>query len=221
MVKTLSFKMICIVIVFLLGLYYVVNYSRDNIYEAFNGNTTGDKDGYSCPNMLFKRENNYFLYNSKLAKVPGVNPIQFKTLEEYTEFVQWQKGQGITCPVLYIEKSYNTQGEEEYVTRTSPIDQENVLLPTQGNQPKGLHPGGVSDLLDANRDNPKFNQDKPPGYDQDDQYIGLETPIDKIYQSKDAVSANPMDPNWGGNAFTKKAVKSGKYKGDEVFLEVA
>jgi hypothetical protein len=209
----MSLKIICIIIVFLLGLYYVTNYSHQNIFESFN-----NKESYQCPNMLFRRGENYFLYNSNLAKVPGVNPIQFKTLEEYTEFVEWQKGQGIKCPVLYLEYSYDTQGNEVYKTRTSPFNQANILLP---NQYQGLHPDGISDLLDANRDQKPFNQDNPPGFDQDDQYIGLETPLDKIYHSKDPTSANPMDPNWGGNEFTKKAVKSGKYKGDEVFLEVA
>ena len=208
----MSLKIMCIVVVFLLGLYYVSNYSHENKFEAFNNNNS-----YECPNMLFKRDNHYFLYNSKLAKVPGVNPIQFKTLEEYTEFVEWQKGQGIKCPILYLEYGYDTQGNEVYNTRTSPFDQENVLLP---NQYKGLHPNEVSDLVDANRDQKPYNQDNPPGYDQDNQYIGLKTPIDKIYHSKDSVSANPMDPNWGGNAFTKKAVKSGKYKGDDVSIQI-
>ena len=211
----MSLQMISIIIVFLLGLYYVTNYSRANIFETFD-----NKASHGCPNILFKRSDSYFLYNSKLAKVPGVNPIQFKTLEEYTEFVQWQQGQGIKCPVLYLEYGYDTQGNETYQSRTSPFDQANVLLPQQPGQYKGLHPGGITDLVDANRDYPPYNQDNPPGYDPEDQYIGLETPMDKIFQSKDAVSANPMDPNWGGTTFTQKAVKSGKYKGDEVFMTV-
>ena len=216
----MSLKMTIIIIIFLLGLYYVTNYSRSNIFETFENNTSPGCPNMlpGCPNMLFKRDGNYFLYNSKLAKVPGVNPIQFKTLEEYTEFIDWQKGQGITCPVLFLEYSYDTQGNEVYKTCTSPVDQANVLLP---NDYKGLHPGGISDLLDANRDQPPYNQDNPPGYDENDQYVGLETPIDKMYHSKDTVSANPMDSNWGGNEFTKKAIKDGKYKGNEVSIQVA
>lgn len=210
--KFMSIKMTFIIIIFLLGLYYVTNYSNENIFETFD-----NKASYKCPNMLFKRGNNFFLYNSKIAKVPGVNPIQFKTLEEYTEFVEWQKGQGINCPVLYLEYSYDTQGNEVYKTKTNPFNQANVLLP---NQYVGLHPNGVSDILDANRDDPNFNQDYPPGYDEQDQYIGLETPMDKIYNSKDPISVNPMDPNWGGNAFTSNAVKSGMFKGNEVKIQI-
>lgn len=203
-------KMTIIIIIFILGLYYVMNYSRSNIFETFDNNSS-----HRCPNLLFKKGNFYFLHNSKLAKVPGVNPIKFNNLEEYTEFIQWQKGQGISCPVLYLEYGYDTQGKEVYKSRTSPFDQENVLLPS--GQFKGLHPGGVSDILDANQDYPPYNQDGQIAFDPQDQYIGLETPIDKKFHSKEQLSVNPMDPNWGGHSLTNKAVKSGEFKGDEVY----
>ena len=37
-----------------------------------------------------KKTNELILKNSKLAEIPGVNPIVFKSLEEYTEFIDWQ-----------------------------------------------------------------------------------------------------------------------------------
>jgi hypothetical protein len=30
------------------------------------------------------------------------------------------------------------------------------------------------------------------------------------------LSANPMDPNWGGDAYTQAQIDAGKYAGDEV-----
>lgn len=207
MINNMYIKLLVILFVFLLGLNYVIKYNHTNIFENFDNNS------YKCPNVLYKKDSNYFLFNSKLAKVPGVNPIQFKTLEEYAEFLEWSKSQNMSCPVLYLEYSYDTQGNEVYNTRTSPFDQENILLPDKF---KGLHPGNVSDIVDANLDNPKYNQSGQVGYDEQDQYVGLETPMDKMFNNNDVVSANPMDSNWGGINYTKQAIASGKFKGDNI-----
>ena len=48
-------------------------------------------------------------------------------------------------------------------------------------------------------------------YDPDNQNIGLDTPLDKKFNSNQKISANPMDTNWGGKKYTKKLVDSGKY----------
>jgi hypothetical protein len=32
------------------------------------------------------------------------------------------------------------------------------------------------------------------------------------------LSANPMDPNWGGDAYTQSLIDAGKYSGDEVSI---
>ena len=77
---------LCIVL-FLIGLYFYAKYG-------------GDKELMTnmkprCPDMLIQNGSKFFLYNSKLAKVPGVNPIEFNNLEEYTEFLDWQRSQNI------------------------------------------------------------------------------------------------------------------------------
>ena len=78
------------IVVFLLGLYFVLNYSSLNAVEGF---TTTEQ--HRCPNLLIQKGTEIFLYNSKVAKVPGVNPIKFNNLEDYVEFMDWQKSQGI------------------------------------------------------------------------------------------------------------------------------
>jgi hypothetical protein len=61
-----------------------------------------------------------------------------------------------------------------------------------------------------------------PGFDPKDQYIGLTTPLDKIYnQSYNGVSPNPMDTNWGGAEFTENLVNKGYYADNEVQIRVA
>ena len=62
-------KSLFIFVVFSLGLYYVVN---QPIMESFENNTS-----IRCPNLLIQRGSTLYLSNSKLANVPGVNPIKF------------------------------------------------------------------------------------------------------------------------------------------------
>lgn len=76
----------------------------------------------SCPDILIEKGGRYNLYNSKRAAVPGVNPITFEHLEDYTEFIKWQRANGIHCPVLYLKEIYNTQDNPIYKPFTSPHD---------------------------------------------------------------------------------------------------
>ena len=57
---------------------------------------------------MIQQGDEIYLYNSKLAKIPGVNPVKFNNLEDYVEFIDWQKSQNITCPILFLQHSYDT-----------------------------------------------------------------------------------------------------------------
>jgi hypothetical protein len=213
-------KLIIILIIFVLGLYFVVSYPT---YEAFEGL----KNAPRCPNILFQQGSDYFLYNSKIAKVPGVNPLQFKNLEEYVEFTQWQRRQGIKCPVLYVQEAYDTQGKTVYKARPSPTDMQgglpdlllnNKSVPSLGPMPA---PNDKNKLLDASHDDAPYNKNSYPGFDQQNQYIGLDTPLDKMFnETKSKVSPNPMDTNWGGDDYTESLIDAGFYKDNEVAIYV-
>jgi len=173
--------------------------------------------------MLFQRGSEFFLYNSKLAKVPGVNPLQFKNLDEYVEFTEWQRRQGIKCPVLYVQESYDTQGNVVYKARPSPTNMRGGLpnLILNENKTKAI-PNDETKLLDAGQDDKPYNINSFPGFDGQNQYIGLETPLDKMYnEPKDTISPNPMDTNWGGAKYTQALVDKGYYKDNEVAVYVA
>ena len=183
--------MIFILIVFLLGLYFSVCGKQQR--EGF--------DGSRCPDVLIQKGTKFYLYNSKLATVPGVNPISFDKLSDYTEFTDWQRSQNIKCPVLYLQESYDVQGETVYKARASPTN-------SQG----GVPDQPVEKLLDAGRDDMPFNKNSFPGIDTHDQYIGLNTPLDQMYnETGSSVSPNPMDTNWGGQEFTRNLVEKGYY----------
>ena len=200
-------KLAIIIVVFLLGLYFIC---RPDVIEGFDNNSMK----YRCPNILIQKGTKFYLYNSKLANVPGVNPITFNNLEDYTEFMDWQRSQGIRCPVLYLQESYDAQGNPVYNARPTPNNLQGGLPPVP---PGGKVSQPITKLFDAGRDDPPYNQNSYPAYDQQDQYIGLNTPLDQMFhETGSKVSPNPMDDNWGGQVYTQKLIDQGYYEGDEV-----
>jgi hypothetical protein len=219
------------VIIFLGGLHFYAKYAS---YEKTS----------RCPNILIQVGSKYFLLNSNIERVPGVNPLEFNTLEDYHEFLKWQKTVGIKCPVLFVQKTYDAQGNKVYKMRPSVNDQKGGLPPTSppylsSDKPNtaiinestcgkptidvsGADPHtsinyslwelftGISSSskTDANG-NSVHNKLTPK----------IEFPADltpcPIPEFK-TLSDDPMDTNWGGEDYTEKSIKSGKYKGSEV-----
>jgi hypothetical protein len=166
---------------------------------------------YRCPNLLIQKGEQLYLYNSEIAKVPGVNPVKFNNLEDYVEFMEWQRGQGIRCPILFLQESYDAQGNPVYNARPSPTDLQGGLPP----QAIGTQP--TNKLFDATRDDPPYNTNAFPGFDGQDQYIGLNTPLDQLFHDNTSnMSPTPMDTNWGGKSYTQELVDSGYYAKEEV-----
>jgi len=134
--------MLLILLVFLIGLYFYAIYgyleynSPKHIEPKYSKGNFNRGFKPRCPNLLIQKDSKFYLYNSKLAEVPGVNPIQFDNLEEYTEFLDWQRSQGIRCPVLYLQSTYDAQGKQVYKARPSVSEPQGGLPPStvQGNQ---------------------------------------------------------------------------------------
>jgi len=176
-----------------------------------SGNDFATSNTDRCPNILIQHGNEIFLYNSKVEKVPGVNPIRFKNLEDYSEFMDWLQGRGIRCPVLFLQYSYDTQGNPVYKMRPSPVDLQGGLSP---NVPYSPAPAALVQIMDASRDNPPFNNQMYDGYDPLNSHIGDYTSQDAAFRAKEITSMysdNPMDVNWGGIRYSESAVASGAY----------
>jgi hypothetical protein len=206
-----KFKITIICFIFLGGLYFYVQYaSNPKLLEGLT--SMGDK---RCPNLLIQKGTKYYLYNSNLVQVPGVNPIEFNNLEEYTEFLEWQRGAGIRCPVLYVQHTYDAQGERVYKVRPSVSELEGGLPPATVSPP-------ITPLVDATRSDAPYNQNSYPAYDQSSYYVGSITPLDVMNNSNYNMlySDNAMDPNWGGPNYTQALVDSGYYKENEVSIQV-
>jgi len=123
----MSIIIVFIIIAFLAGIYFIVNYSSKEAFENMN-------EKPRCPNILIQKDAKFYLFNSKLAKVPGVNPVVFNNLEEYVEFLDWQRGMGIRCPVLYLQHTYDAQGQSVYKMRPSVTNPQGGLPPSIPNQ---------------------------------------------------------------------------------------
>ena len=67
-----------------------------------------------CPTTLIKEGDHFLLYNPSLAKVPGVNPIKLNSLEDYEEYIKWQKSNEVNCPVLKLESGFNNYKIDSY-----------------------------------------------------------------------------------------------------------
>jgi len=211
-----SILTLLIITVFLGSLYFYINYDVSKLYVR-EGLTTMNGDN-RCPNILIQKGPKYYLYNSNVAQVPGVNPIEFNNLEEYTEFLDWQRGAGIRCPVLYVQNTYDIQGNRVYKVRPSATEPQGGLPPTT---PVPL-PLKFTPLVDATQSDAPYNKNGYPAFDQSSYYVGAITPLDQIKNSDANMlySDNPMDPNWGGSKYTDALVDAGYYKDNEVDIYI-
>lgn len=199
-------KYIIFIIIFLGGFYFYLNYNS-SIIEGLT-DVSGE---LRCPNLLIQKGTKYYLYNSNLVQVPGVNPVTFNNLDEYNDFLKWQRGAGIRCPVLYVQNSYDAQGNRVYKVRPSVNELEGGLPPAN---PVSYD---FTKLVDASHADKPYNQNSYPGYDESSYYVGTYTPLDamKHAEANMLYSGNAMDPNWGGEKYTSMLIDSGYYDGNK------
>jgi hypothetical protein len=203
------FYLIFIIVCFLLGIYFIINFDKrnntNNILEGFI--QSSDKKGFKCPNVLVQKGVKYYLYNSKLDSVPGVNPIQFDNLEDYVEFMDWQRSQGIRCPILYLQQSYNAQGQATYKIRPDPLDLQGGLPPapptTSSNSSTSYYTN--SPMSSSNTTNINDNN---------------VTNITQQEAENMTYSPNAMDDNWGGKQYTENLIQAGVYADNNVSIAI-
>ena len=202
------------IIVFLIGLYFYAKNADPKYFEQFTGSTSSG--GYKCPNLLIQKGSQIYLYNTAVAEVPGVNPIVFDNLEDYTEFLEWQRSKNIRCPVLYLQQSYDAQGNRVYKPRPNINDLQGGLPPATTQSTSGS-----LILTPTNNQTGSSNTTEAPysATDNETNYtMTSSSHSSKKSNKSQKLSPNPMDPNWGGQAYTQELVNKGYYKGDEVKL---
>jgi|UniRef100_A0A6C0AJY1 hypothetical protein len=196
-----SNRVLLIVVAFVIGLVFCSTIRSKDVVEGFNNNN-------DCPNLLVKKGNVLILTNTGKAEIPGVNPIKFNNLEEYVEFLEWQRKMGVKCPVLYFEETYDAQGKVGYKMMHDVMDKRGGL-PTK--VPEQFRQAPVVKLRDSNRNDQPYNNNNFAGFDSDDQHVGIKTPLDQV-QFSGRLSDNAMDSNWGGIKHSEHSVESGTYE---------
>lgn len=235
-----NYKFLGILLVFLLGMYYYINSYNISINNIL---VKEDDEKQSvinkCHNMLIEKDGKILLYNSRKEIKEGENPIEFSNLDEYKDFVELQKDNNKNCPVLFLQYTTDTQNNDLLQIKPSifessgglPINKSNTLDSETEKDPEKKSEIEIeivnkyindNKMLDATLDsNPnskvKFNTNMYSGFDQYNQNIGLETPLDYLYNEKTEKSRNPMDNNWGGRKYTQNAINKGEYKDREVY----
>lgn len=192
-----------ILIVFILGLYVYVNQDIKIKKENLENRS---KTSAKCPNVLVKRGEHLYLYNT--TDRDDSIPMHFNNLDEYIEHVNKQRAQGLTCPILFLQQENDVQGNDVYRVRPSPFDLQGGMQPVDH----------VNPVIDASRSSEVYNVNQFAGFDPHGFDIGRYNELDKIHDStsKDKLSDNPMDTNWGGIQHTQAAVESGKYEKRQV-----
>lgn len=210
--KILSVKILAIIFMFVIGLLFTLTYKHNDLVEGF---TFNDK----CPNLLIKKGKELHLVNTKKAMIPGVNPVKFDSLEDYAQFVEYQKYLNIKCPVLYYQETYDSQNNKGYRLMSNPLDSKAGLpsnISKNYNVTNSNIPGSgmfensddVNPLVDASRDKKPFNQGNHHGMDPEDQNVGLKTILDKM-----DMDTNPMSRWWKGDAATQSSICKGDFVG--------
>ena len=165
-----------IIIAFIIGLFFYT--SNKSKFETMKGNMFED-----CPNLLLQQGKELHLLNTKKPKIPGINPIHFESLEDYVEYLEWQRNTGTFCPVLYLQKTYDSQNNAGYRILPDPFDP-NAGLPSRPPHMDENISGkeeGCKQLSDASRGHGrKYNKGSYPGFDPLNQYIGDFTCLDKM-----------------------------------------
>uniref|UniRef100_A0A6C0H4U4 Uncharacterized protein n=1 Tax=viral metagenome TaxID=1070528 RepID=A0A6C0H4U4_9ZZZZ len=202
-----------------------------NFYESFQNIPT------NCPNLLIYKNSKYLLLNTRLKTVPGVNPIVFDDLNDYTKFLEWQKSQGLHCPVLFLQQSYNTQGEKEFKQQPSVFEPQFGLPPSKliskyqssPQQPLPNQTSTQQPLPNQTSTEQPLPQQQPSQYFDSNIKYSYKPFLNYFYKwfsspkeeqkNKDKYS-DPMSKYWKGPKYTQKLIDKGYYSGNEVQIYI-
>jgi len=126
-----TFRVLIMIIAFMLGIYFYIAPTDENSEgfdtEDANSKTITLSTDAKCPNLLIQEDGGISLMNTDEKRVPGINPMRFSNLEEYVQFVDWQKSQGVKCPVLFLQKTEDAQGTVSYRARPDIVNPQGGL----------------------------------------------------------------------------------------------
>jgi hypothetical protein len=248
------YKVILLVILFMLGMYIYTRretwepslsttyYNPYNLMEGFENGTSSSE----CPNLLIQNGQTIYLYNNSKPLNPGENPIEFSSLEQYVNYIGKQRMLGVNCPVLYLQKTMNAQGEDVYKVRSTPEDPMGGVPPpppaSSSSPPTSSYSTDSSLLQSSPSSNQDIYMDNLTQSIADNLSVNQIQNINRLEMTKSVLSkapvccptqmdaikpvevdgktADPMTPNWGGPTFSQNLINQGYYAGNEVAIRV-
>jgi hypothetical protein len=201
--NTANWITVLTIVLFIVGFFVLMTSKQsDTNYTIFEGmEETSD-----CPDLLVQQGPDIVLLKST---DPSNNVMKFSNMDEYQKYMKEQSEKGEHCPVLFLKKENNTQGQDVYRMYRSPTDPLPITPPSSKDGPIIPPPFSLDNARTGNA---------YPGFDAYGMDVGIYTDLDKKHDSTQELkeSENPMDPNWGGVPVTQNAVDTGKYKDNEI-----
>ena len=118
-----------LILVFLAGIYVLISFDKKSGFEGLE-NKNVNKDETECPDLLIRKGADLLLYNTKRPAIEGINPVKFKSLDEYKKYLEIQRKEGIHCPVLFLQHEYDIQGKGVYRAHSTPLQMEGGITRT-------------------------------------------------------------------------------------------
>lgn len=211
---------VLLILLYIIGCYF---YATTSLY-SYEGFQNPD----NCPNVLVQNGSRFYLYNTRKHEVPGVNPIVFETLEQYVDYTVYLKNSGQNCPVLYLQKLNNTQGEDVYKVRNDPQDPQGGIPPPpppeQTPYEYKMYMDNLAQTISQNLSVGEIRNINKLALTKSvlsTEPAGCERTPDNIKPLElQGLSADPMENNWGGPEFTQALIDQGYYAGNEVSMYV-
>lgn len=206
-----NFRLVSVIFIFVLGFIYVS--SNEPLKENFENN-------YKCYSLLFLKNNEIFLYNYSFD-LSYNNPKKFDSMNDYLSYIRKiNKINNIRCPILElldindISNNKNVNNINNYIDNNYDAYYKTDNNNNNTNNNNEYNESTIFDYDDVTDGYYKeiYNKNMYPSFDKNNQNIGEETSLDKIYFSDSKISSNPMDTNWGGHKFTNKLIKQNYYK---------
>jgi hypothetical protein len=155
----------------------------------------------NCP-ILFLQ--NTYDAQGKPSFIARPSPVELQGGLPHESFNNYAINRGNNSLSTSNNNIFNNNGNSNNNNNVSSDGNINSL-PLPDEQPREIN------LNDASKQPPYFKSDNYDGFDPNNQYIGVTTPLDKMFHDNNSSSPNPMDPNWGGPHVTQEFVDE-RYK---------
>jgi hypothetical protein len=104
---------IFLILAFIAGIYVIIEFYARKEKEGITTNA-------ECSNLLIRKGGKILLYNTEKPLEESKNPITFAHLDEYLQYLETQRSNGIQCPILFLNEETIDHNTVSYTITTPP-----------------------------------------------------------------------------------------------------